>query len=74
MNSLNRELKKGDRLVLDDGQECLIETEGFGCRPAARGTAIYVKNDAGREGRIEGSDIDAKATMERFAAINGWTS
>lgn len=73
-NALNRELKKGEKLVLIGGDEVQVDAEGFGASSFTSGTALYVKSISGpNEGRINAVyDIDAKATMERFASANGW--
>ncbi len=69
-NSLNRNLKVGDKLILSNGaQVAVVEPIMFGAMSFTSGTALAVSG----YGRISGHDIDAEATVTRFAKDNGWT-
>lgn len=68
-NSLNRNLKVGDQLILSNGaQVAVVEPLMFGAMSFTSGAALAVSG----YGRISGYDIDAKATLARFGAANGW--
>jgi hypothetical protein len=71
MNSLGRDLKKGDKVVLRGGQTFVCNGEGFGCFEVCSGGAIFGELN-GENCRIEGVQIDAKATMRTYGAENGW--
>jgi hypothetical protein len=70
-NSLHRNLKVGDKVVLDGPVDAVIDSEMFGCMSFTRGTAIGVTIN-GQSMRADGFDIDAQATLQRFAKENGW--
>jgi len=58
-NSLNQELE-GKRVVLKDGSTVTV-TGGFGASGFTMGRALFVKDDTGREYRVDGYDVKALA-------------
>jgi hypothetical protein len=71
-NSLGRNLKKGDKLVLNDGIEAVAGGELFGSMSFTAGRALDVEIN-GQNYRRDGYDIDAAETERRFGKENGWT-
>lgn len=70
-NSLNRNLKKGDKVVLNGGLVAVCGGECFGSLAFTSGTCLDVTID-GQFRRADGFDIDAEATLARFSKENGW--
>lgn len=71
-NSLNRNLKPGDKVVLVGNVEASIDLHTFGCSSFTAGTALSVII-GGLSYRADGYDIDAEKTVKRFSEHNGWT-
>lgn len=72
-NSLNRNLKMGDKVVLSDHQTYEVAAETFGNMSFTSGSALMVKRYGDPEViRASGYDIDPKATLEKHSADNGW--
>lgn len=72
-NSLNRDLKTGDKVVLRlTGESVAIACETFGCFAATSGSKICVTRATGEECYATGYDIDADETVKRHAADNKW--
>ena len=72
-NSLGRNLKEGDKVVLHGGVEAVCGGQCFGSMSFTIGRALDVSIN-GRPTRADGYDIDADETMLRFAVANGWVS
>lgn len=70
-NALNRNLKKGDRVVLRGGVVEVCGGECFGSASFTSGSALDV-TIGGVPTRADGYDIDAPETMKVFAKSNGW--
>lgn len=73
MNSLNRVIKEGEKVVLKkelfkeeyqslEWRTVEIIGDSFGCYPDTAGSAIYVMFKDGERCRFEGNNIDAEAT------------
>jgi hypothetical protein len=71
-NSLNRNLKRGDKLVMLDGSTVVVDAELFGCFATTSGSAIGIRTGDGRLVKASGHDIDAAQTMGRYGMENGW--
>jgi uncharacterized protein YabE (DUF348 family) len=73
-NSLNRNLKNGDKVVMEsnspDGIVVTVEG-GFGMSASSRGTTIFV-NYNGQSMKMDSYEIDKKQTNARFYEENGW--
>ncbi len=70
-NALNRNLKVGNKVVLEGNVVAVISAQLFGCDNFTSGTAIGVSIN-GTEYRADGYDIVPDETMKRFAKENGW--
>lgn len=69
MNSLDRNLKKGEKIVLSsefyNGSEqdrTVVAEDGFGMYTFTSGSAIVVTRPNGSTCRVEGHEIDKEAT------------
>ncbi len=73
-NSLNRNLKVGEKVVMHGGETVLIASdETFGAMSFTSGTALGVRRIGSEETlRCSGYDIDAEETLKRHATENGW--
>jgi hypothetical protein len=73
-NSLNRNLKAGEKVVMNDGETVIIASDNtFGAMSFTQGTALGVRRIGSNETlRCSGYDIDSEETMKRHAAENGW--
>lgn len=70
-NSLGRDLKKGDKLILRGGVEAVAGGECYGSFTFTAGRALDVEIN-GQPYRHDGFDIDKEETERRFAKENGW--
>lgn len=75
-NSVNRNIVRGDKLVMNDGRVFIANGVGPGRRAGSVGNSLY-GHYAGHEDavpavEVAGTDIDPTATMERFASHNAW--
>lgn len=70
-NPLNRNLKDGDKLVMQNGAVVEVHGEMFGSKSFTSGTALGVLHN-GCPTRCDSYDIDADKTLARFADVNGW--
>jgi hypothetical protein len=73
-NSLNRELKGGDKVVMSDGQTYIVdEAKTFGCYPFTSGRKFGIRLPGSEELIVASAmEIDADQTMERYAVENRW--
>ena len=75
MNSMHRNLKPGDRLVLHTtGHIVEVAYLTLGCYDITRSTEIAVRR-RWRNGVmvVSGLDIDVEATLQKCAKRNGWS-
>lgn len=76
-NSLNRNLKVGDKVVVDGRTMVVDEPLMFGAMSFTSGSAIALRapdSPTGSGSRFDGYDIDAAATMAQHGAGNGWAT
>ncbi len=74
-NSLKRNLKVSDKVVLLGGDSVEIAIQTFGTMSFTSGTALAVRRIGSTEDlRCSGYDIDAEETLRRYGAENGWNS
>jgi hypothetical protein len=72
-NSLNRDLKVGDKVVMKaTGESVEIALESFGCFASTSGSKICVTRGYGEPLHASGHDIDADETIRRHARENGF--
>jgi hypothetical protein len=72
-NALNRELKIGDKLVMNGAWIVEVDALTFGCHTVTSGRKIAVREVATRiPHMVDGYDIDVEATLAQFTADNGW--
>jgi hypothetical protein len=70
-NSLGRDLKRGDKIVFQNGQIGICGGQCFGSFSFTSGTALDVTIN-GHSVKANGYDIDAEATVKKFAKDNEW--
>lgn len=71
-NALRRDLKKGDKIVFEDGTEAICDGSGFGRLANTRGSGLFVQIGENVV-RADGFDIDVEKTLSRFSSENGWS-